>query len=276
MAGMAGTAADADDEKAAALVAQISKQIDHAIDGFLVDGRRQRTDILVICFGVAGDRHAFASQILVGFRKPGRGSDLVELPYYLVAGQAAAIRQRSIDVRQVESVLAAAAGEDLRIHDREPVIDIAHLRTAVALVMTNDARAVEHDVARVPAPLIAENGHQRRHVVAAESDFDRRQGDVQVAVAVKDEKFLAEERERAAQRAAGSLQRRTVETIGDVQAEITAVADGLFDLFAEMTDAQHHAFDAFAAEQVQLMHDEGLSGDDNQRFRQGLRERLQS
>src|SRR6185437_9267526 len=105
------------------------------------------------------------------------------------------------------------AGEHVRSHDGEPVIDIAHLRTAVALVMTNDASAVENDVARVPAPVIAENGHQRRHVVAAESDLDRRQGDIQVAVAVKDEKFLAEERQRAAQRAAGSLKRRTVETI---------------------------------------------------------------
>ena len=83
--------------------------------------------------------------------------------------------------------------------------------------------------------------------------------DPQVRVAVGDEERVAEEVERVPDRTGRPGGPRPVERVPHVEAEASTVSHGVYDLLAEMTDAQHDAPGAVSGEQAQLVEDERLA-----------------
>ena len=65
---------------------------------------------------------------------------------------------------------------------------------------------------------------------------------------------------------AGTEQYIAVERILNGDAERPSVSDRGLDLFAEVPEAQHHAIDALAPQEIELMEYEGPSGDREQRL----------
>src|SRR6185437_446333 len=90
-----------------------------------------------------------------------------------------------------------------------------------------------------------------------------------IGVAVEDEEALAEQLARTPDRAERSLEARCVVAVLDRDAE-ALVPDRLLDALAEVADAEHDPADAVAREQAQLMDQEGLPGDFDQRLRRVL------
>ena len=73
----------------------------------------------------------------------------------------------------------------------EPIIDVAHVQRRSALVMPHDAVAVEHNIARIPAAVVAEYAHQDRRAEAPKRGQHGRKRNIEIAVAIEDEERVA-------------------------------------------------------------------------------------
>ena len=124
------------------------------------------------------------------------------------------------------------------------------------LVVGQDAAVAELDVAGVPPPLVAEDGHQGQLARGLEGRLDGRVAALEVGVAVEDEERRAQQRQRPPDRAGGPAQLRAVERVGDLQAERRAVADGLDDLLAQVAQAEDDPADPLVVELAELVVDE--------------------
>ena len=127
----------------------------------------------------------------IGFAKPCRRADLVEAARNFKAREFSRIRDRRIDLRQIEG-RRRASGQHLGGQDAKAVIDVTHVGRRRTLIIPNHARTVEQDVAGVPKPIVAKDRHQGRRTAAAERDQRRQVGNVKVTVAIKHEELLAQ------------------------------------------------------------------------------------
>src|ERR1700683_332076 len=149
------------------------------------------------------------------------------------------------------------------------------VRQPIFLVVDTDLAVLEPDVASVPSIRISIHCHERRFVTNAECVNDWREAGIKPAIAVHHQKLRPQLIERKPQRTAGSEQTRTVVAIDNGNAELPAVADEGFDLFAKVTETENDAMDALPLQQTELVGDEGLASDLNQRFRDLFGQRLQ-
>ena len=97
----------------------------------------------------------------------------------------------------------------------------------------------------------------------------------EVRVTVQDEEARAEQRQGAPQRAAGPEQHAAIVGIHHLDAELAAIADHGLDLLGEMRDAQHDPADPVGPQQLELVDDERLAGDLDQRLGDRRGDRLE-
>jgi hypothetical protein len=111
------------------------------------------------------------------------------------------------------------------------------------------------------------HGHERGISAPAEGFNDGCEVRIEPAVAVHHEELTAQLAESRAQRSAGSQQLRSVDFVGDGNVKAAAVPDISLNLLCPIAGADHDTRHAFAAQQPELVHDEGLTGDFQQRLR---------
>jgi len=133
------------------------------------------------------------------------------------------------------------------------------------------AAARVHRVGDVPAPLVAQNGHQA--ALATRGAVDAGVVDAQVGVAVEDEEALAQQRQRAAQRPRGAGQAGRVVDVADVEPERRP--DARLHLVAAVADAHDHPARAMGAQQLELPERKRAPGHGNERLGRGAAELAQ-
>ena len=120
---------------------------------------------------------------------------------------------------------------------------------------------LRQDIAFVPTVVIAQYRHQSRTPGRKVSGLNPGERARQIGIAVQDEEFISQQRQRLLEGATRAKQRAAVERVSDCEAKFAAVAHDRLYLPTQMTDAEHYAIDTVALQQLELMQYEGTSGD---------------
>ena len=189
------------------------------------------------------------------------GADLVEPLGRLPRGQFAATQQILVNRGQVVGLAGRHIVEGAALESAQPVIDVAHGRRAVRLVVGQNPAAGELHVAGVPPTLRCDtrsSGRACRHRRNAASGRprSRRAGR---------NRRRARRTRRPAAAARGEARRPCRASRGPSNEYSTcspkarAVAGERLDHLAQVAHAQHHALDAVAPQQPQLVREERLA-----------------
>ena len=163
------------------------------------------------------------------------------------------------DVRQIANRTVGHAREGLMTERSQTVIDMVHGGRPELLIIDDDPAVGKLDVAGVELVLIPVHGHEPLLTAGFKGSFDRGIIARKVRISVDHKKRVAQQGKRRVNSSGSAAQGGTVEGIGDIQAEAAAIADIILDHFAHMAYAQHHAPDAPAVQQAQLVRSEGLA-----------------
>ena len=166
--------------------------------------------------------------------------------------------------------------ERVRRQDAEAVVDVAACPAAVPLVVVDDRAVLE--TARCSGPSGRRCGRRSSAPavpLASKCAFDGGE----VASAGTSRRTARRTRRPAAAAPAAARRRcraaRAVEANSDIACRAATVADHGLDLLAEMAHAEHDAVDALLAQLVELVHDERLARDVDQRLGDRLGDRAQ-
>src|SRR5271165_1376657 len=204
------------------------------------------------------------------------GADLVEALRDLAAGELAPREEGHLDLGEVDDPAPREGVERGPAENAQSVVDVAHGREPVPLVVGADRSVLEPDVARVVALAVLEDGHEAQFPRLDEAPADGLVVDGQVAVAVEHVERFPEQGQGLDQRAAGPEELRTVERVVDPDAPILAVAVALDDPLAEVADAEDDVREAGLPYEPQLVGEEGFPRHLDQELGQLLRDRLQA
>ena len=140
-----------------------------------------------------------------------------------------------------------------------------HLRQPGLFVIDHDFTVAKDNVAAVVFALVAINRHQPQLAAAMKHFRNRRVGNRQIRITVKNEELFAELGQRAFDGAAGAEQFFTVKRIVELDA-VCFIAEFALDHFTEKADAQHGVPDTLRVEHFELMRQNRPAGDGHERL----------
>ena len=180
------------------------------------------------------------------------------------------------DFRQVKRPPGGMRIEHRRLEQAQAVVNVPHFRQPDFLVIDLDFAIGKNDVAGVVFAFVAIDGHQAGLAAAPERFRDGRVFHRQIRVAVEHEEFIAEQRQRAFDGAAGAEQFFAIEGIIQFHSKFFAGAKIALNHFAKVADTEHGVTDAARMEQFELMREKRPARDGNQRLGNFLRDGPQS
>src|SRR2546426_2594211 len=180
-----------------------------------------------------------------------------------------------IDVREIAGLSRRYFGEDGSVKSAQPIIDVAHGRRAISLIVAHDSTVLELHVARIEKALIAKYGHQATTTAATERFLHSSIITSEIGITVENKKPIGQQGQCLPYRAGSSEQNRSVEGILKLDSDVGTVAEALLNTFTEIANSEHDAPHAVSLEEFELMPKKRLACDIYQSFRNSIGERPQ-
>ena len=299
MGGVAGGAADAEDEEAAVGGARLGEDGGDFFDGGGVDGladfggfseegfNEGHGGLLLIGDGAlwrrgggksTRGRSVFAEEIGGVFNARER-ADFIEALVDLIAGELAIGEELLIERGQVKGCVRWNPIKCGGAEDAQAVVDVVHVGKFGFLVVGEDFGAIEDDVRGIKLAEVFVDGHESGFAGGDEVLLHSEVINGEIGIPIEGEKAAAKRGDGGdgtLERAGGALEFGAIENVIHMKAEGGTVAHDGLDHLAQVADAENDVAYAAGVEQTELVGDKRLAIDFKQDFGDLFRQRAQA